>query len=147
MIRRPPRSTLFPYTTLFRSRRPAEDAARVARRLQTVAAQFLVHEVLVGLGGRAGHQPERDAGFVPEPGHGPEVEGPAGVGGLDLKSGLPPQYRRILESRRKTSEETARYRFHFPDLSQGAVGLFAIAAQAGQRALLETQDPNPSPRP
>src|SRR5438132_9062106 len=24
MIRRPPRSTLFPYTTLFRSRRPAE---------------------------------------------------------------------------------------------------------------------------
>src|SRR6478735_11031095 len=25
MIRRPPRSTLFPYTTLFRSRRPARD--------------------------------------------------------------------------------------------------------------------------
>src|SRR3712207_8750306 len=25
MIRRPPRSTLFPYTTLFRSRRPRED--------------------------------------------------------------------------------------------------------------------------
>src|SRR3712207_6886647 len=25
MIRRPPRSTLFPYTTLFRSRRPATD--------------------------------------------------------------------------------------------------------------------------
>src|SRR2546430_6805569 len=30
MIRRPPRSTLFPYTTLFRSR-PAERAARCAR--------------------------------------------------------------------------------------------------------------------
>src|SRR2546427_6658707 len=27
MIRRPPRSTLFPYTTLFRSRRPAEGSA------------------------------------------------------------------------------------------------------------------------
>src|SRR2546430_12529941 len=27
MIRRPPRSTLFPYTTLFRSRRGAKDAA------------------------------------------------------------------------------------------------------------------------
>src|SRR2546430_11202219 len=27
MIRRPPRSTLFPYTTLFRSRRPALEAA------------------------------------------------------------------------------------------------------------------------
>src|SRR3712207_8136418 len=30
MIRRPPRSTLFPYTTLFRSRRPADPPA--ARR-------------------------------------------------------------------------------------------------------------------
>src|SRR2546430_8353141 len=28
MIRRPPRSTLFPYTTLFRSDRPLEDRAR-----------------------------------------------------------------------------------------------------------------------
>src|SRR3712207_7734448 len=28
MIRRPPRSTLFPYTTLFRSRRPALDRLR-----------------------------------------------------------------------------------------------------------------------
>src|SRR5258707_13960474 len=28
MIRRPPRSTLFPYTTLFRSRRPARDRSR-----------------------------------------------------------------------------------------------------------------------
>src|SRR2546429_6255510 len=34
MIRRPPRSTLFPYTTLFRSRRPddADDHPRHARR-------------------------------------------------------------------------------------------------------------------
>src|SRR3712207_7516329 len=36
MIRRPPRSTLFPYTTLFRSRRPLEEQAgrvwRQARR-------------------------------------------------------------------------------------------------------------------
>src|SRR2546429_7377687 len=29
MIRRPPRSTLFPYTTLFRSARPARESARV----------------------------------------------------------------------------------------------------------------------
>src|SRR5256886_7930916 len=35
MIRRPPRSTLFPYTTLFRSRRPGprRGAERAARRL------------------------------------------------------------------------------------------------------------------
>src|SRR4051794_41746173 len=32
MIRRPPRSTLFPYTTLFRSARPSPAAAGCARR-------------------------------------------------------------------------------------------------------------------
>src|SRR2546425_2687978 len=32
MIRRPPRSTLFPYTTLFRSRRGRQPAATGARR-------------------------------------------------------------------------------------------------------------------
>src|SRR3712207_8764030 len=32
MIRRPPRSTLFPYTTLFRSRRSVRPARRRARR-------------------------------------------------------------------------------------------------------------------
>src|SRR3712207_9152998 len=32
MIRRPPRSTLFPYTTLFRSRCAARDLWRIARR-------------------------------------------------------------------------------------------------------------------
>src|SRR2546422_4920605 len=43
MIRRPPRSTLFPYTTLFRSLRavlPEEkDAADLLNRMQTVASQ------------------------------------------------------------------------------------------------------------
>src|SRR2546426_7084736 len=34
MIRRPPRSTLFPYTTLFRSARPPGLAPRRARRLR-----------------------------------------------------------------------------------------------------------------
>src|SRR3712207_7912829 len=61
MIRRPPRSTLFPYTTLFRSARPqprcgAEDAAPGARRGP--------HEDLRGrdLSARAGRDdpPERD---------------------------------------------------------------------------------------
>src|SRR5258707_14831254 len=32
MIRRPPRSTLFPYPTLFRSREPARNAGEKARR-------------------------------------------------------------------------------------------------------------------
>src|SRR5256885_9872352 len=34
MIRRPPRSTLFPYTTLFRSQRPQSRAGRWRRQLQ-----------------------------------------------------------------------------------------------------------------
>src|SRR6266705_4912469 len=34
MIRRPPRSTLFPYTTLFRSRRRRQDRRAPARRSQ-----------------------------------------------------------------------------------------------------------------
>src|SRR3712207_9003546 len=34
MIRRPPRSTLFPYTTLFRSRRDAVEAAGVRHRVK-----------------------------------------------------------------------------------------------------------------
>src|SRR2546430_15925327 len=35
MIRRPPRSTLFPYTTLFRSRRRSADRPRRARAAET----------------------------------------------------------------------------------------------------------------
>src|SRR6266487_5388405 len=33
MIRRPPRSTLFPYTTLFRSRRPLQRSERIGNAL------------------------------------------------------------------------------------------------------------------
>src|SRR2546425_12435490 len=40
MIRRPPRSTLFPYTTLFRSRRAGHRGARV-RRARAVDAHVL----------------------------------------------------------------------------------------------------------
>src|SRR3990167_6978911 len=42
MIRRPPRSTLFPYTTLFRSHHPAQaglQGRRKLRRVNTVASQ------------------------------------------------------------------------------------------------------------
>src|SRR2546422_1863670 len=36
MIRRPPRSTLFPYTTLFRSRPPVQDPDGPGRALQRI---------------------------------------------------------------------------------------------------------------
>src|SRR5256885_16797328 len=42
MIRRPPRSTLFPYTTLFRSDLQACDAFDVMSRISTVRAPTLV---------------------------------------------------------------------------------------------------------
>src|SRR3712207_8292961 len=43
MIRRPPRSTLFPYTTLFRSQRPMVrfDVYDTIRRLRTRPAMYL----------------------------------------------------------------------------------------------------------
>src|SRR2546427_12428997 len=38
MIRRPPRSTLFPYTTLFRSRFKSEDRDAIAREVRSAVA-------------------------------------------------------------------------------------------------------------
>src|SRR3712207_7962973 len=51
MIRRPPRSTLFPYTTLFRSLRTRTDADKVVR------AGAGVPVVLVAIPGRYLHTP------------------------------------------------------------------------------------------
>src|SRR3712207_9005191 len=65
MMRRPPRSTLFPYTTLFRSARPRRAAARLLvrpRRRAAVAARLggrrLGRGAAQGAGGRAarGHR-------------------------------------------------------------------------------------------
>ena len=42
MIRRPPRSTLFPYTTLFRSSELLADQVRVKRELAEVEEQWMV---------------------------------------------------------------------------------------------------------
>src|SRR5258708_14575249 len=62
MIRRPPRSTLFPYTTLFRSRLAALLLQRKARRVDRVVqhtdrdADQLGELVLIEMGGRG----ERD---------------------------------------------------------------------------------------
>src|SRR2546422_8444346 len=52
MIRRPPRSTLFPYTTLFRSRLWLDHAA-TARRLEARAGTLVVQPV----GGSARYDP------------------------------------------------------------------------------------------
>src|SRR3712207_8904273 len=72
MIRRPPRSTLFPYTTLFRS--PAAEALVVVARLPGLVATELDLErrieqerrgggLLRGDGGEVGERLERGAGL------------------------------------------------------------------------------------
>src|SRR5258708_26920875 len=43
MIRRPPRSTLFPYTTLFRSLRPVKDPLRAAYAVRDLPAASGIH--------------------------------------------------------------------------------------------------------
>src|SRR3989449_7592084 len=44
MIRRPPRSTLFPYTTLFRSRRDLQAIAELCRRHDAYAVTDEIYE-------------------------------------------------------------------------------------------------------
>src|SRR2546430_5357126 len=61
MIRRPPRSTLFPYTTLFRSRLPGRLEPRAAHRGDRAAHQRPVRVPLPPAGERGGVRP-RDAG-------------------------------------------------------------------------------------
>src|SRR3712207_8304844 len=61
MIRRPPRSTLYPYTTLFRSRAVQQrDVLEVRRDAQQRLEQVLQHHAVPGNGvvlGPAGKQP------------------------------------------------------------------------------------------
>src|SRR2546430_10026213 len=61
MIRRPPRSTLFPYTTLFRSQHRVGDVLGLGEALQVGAGEHLVLHLLrqrapdVGLGVAGAH--------------------------------------------------------------------------------------------
>src|SRR5256885_10344986 len=56
MIRRPPRSTLFPYTTLFRSRAPLVEAQHLGEALEL---QPRVGEVAAVGVGEVGEDPDR----------------------------------------------------------------------------------------
>src|SRR3712207_9587977 len=48
MIRRPPRSTLFPYTTLFRSRRPIPDINSGVIQMRNAAERMAINSVVQG---------------------------------------------------------------------------------------------------
>src|SRR3712207_8157083 len=67
MIRRPPRSTLFPYTTLFRSEDDGGDGARVRRTGRPSAdVVFRAHARTVEDGRTAAHHPStRSSGLQP----------------------------------------------------------------------------------
>src|SRR3712207_7847366 len=62
MIRRPPRSTLFPYTTLFRSRPPAEallqTRCRIPQRIERQPPERQSHGQGRGGQGHAAHRSE-----------------------------------------------------------------------------------------
>src|SRR5229473_5798877 len=97
MIRRPPRSTLFPYTTLFRSRADAVSAPAVCGIAQTETADHLGHAQRRA---RAGSRQRPPGGAVRDtmgprshstPDHGPDP-------------GTDPQYRprECADARRRT---------------------------------------------
>src|SRR5260370_5153212 len=71
MIRRPPRSTLFPYTTLFRSRFEGDEdesvAAFASRRLGREAADRLVAPLLGGIMAGGAGDLSLPAAFSPPP--------------------------------------------------------------------------------
>src|SRR3712207_7613974 len=52
MIRRPPRSTLFPYTTLFRSDPLAQQIVEVARGLEGIVRNASIHAAAVVIADR-----------------------------------------------------------------------------------------------
>src|SRR2546427_11323244 len=88
MIRRPPRSTLFPYTTLFRS---VVGVLAVAMRRRRLEPELEVHPLrqrgeIEAAPGRRGAS--RSAGAVPEPGGPPDVENDIPVGDHVLIVGI-----------------------------------------------------------
>src|SRR3712207_8396600 len=60
MIRRPPRSTLFPYTTLFRSSTTVERDDALVDDLRTVAPPRIVRTRAIPETGPAGRDPRQD---------------------------------------------------------------------------------------
>src|SRR2546430_17454551 len=78
MIRRPPRSTLFPYTTLFRSRRVRRDLARLEHH--RVAARQRRQDVPVGQVDREVERPQPGSHAEgPEPALGARLSRPGEI--------------------------------------------------------------------
>src|SRR2546425_11711409 len=107
MIRRPPRSTLFPYTTLFRSPRLLDPVARRIER--RVAMDGVEQEPLVRLGRLAAE----DLAVTEVEPHGAESQvGPGRLRGDRERHalvGLDPDHQRVrLDARRAPTEDQVR---------------------------------------
>src|SRR2546429_5316813 len=96
MIRRPPRSTLFPYTTLFRSR----------RKSRTEQTRGLPHPEAGARGARrrGGEAPERCRGDAERPGERP---GEIGRATSELQSRLHLVCRLLLEKKKDRSRDAS----------------------------------------
>src|SRR3712207_8399152 len=68
MIRRPPRSTLFPYTTLFRSRQRLRALDAEAVEVQVVRVVVGAEQILCVLAGAAAHRHQVKAHDIHAPG-------------------------------------------------------------------------------
>src|SRR2546429_9785306 len=82
MIRRPPRSTLFPYTTLFRSPSHARHRARLPRRLHRNLGASAFQRLRVRVAHVPGDTPEPPAAAV-----GAETDRAGGGGAARLRGG------------------------------------------------------------
>src|SRR3989449_3207651 len=79
MIRRPPRSTLFPYTTLFRSRGERDGPARGGRRDRAVVFQVGERRATRPVGVKPAPSPAQEQGVVGRAVRGGEAPRPVAV--------------------------------------------------------------------
>src|SRR3712207_9573433 len=84
MIRRPPRSTLFPYTTLFRSGHGDVEAVRAVLRAAAAVVRLLLHDRLAEVVAVAADRLDV-VPLGPVEGDGQRVRGPLGV---DVDAGV-----------------------------------------------------------
>lgn len=117
--------------------RPAQDAPRVACGVQGVAAQVLVHQVLVGLRRSTADDSEREPGLGGRSCDRSEHHHPLVALGLHTEPGLAREHRRALQTGEEPPREPPCPVLGLLHGGQGRVRLLPVAAQAREGALLE----------
>src|SRR5829696_760459 len=117
--------------------REAQYAARVAGRVEGVAAELLVHKVLVGLGRRPLKQPEHHPGLRAGPGGASHDEDLPLVRGPNPEPRLPAERRDVLQPAEEPPRERAGRFFRLSHEAQREGRLLAVAPEPKESALLE----------